>query len=280
MCLKAHLFLYYIDMKILALLGLTAFMVFAFNNTSPQVLAEPGEPDEAKLVVSEAVNPAINSVAYGVFDLDTGETLLSHNADEMLPIASITKLFTAASVLDAEPEEIVLIASEDVAEEGRAGKLIAGQVYKIRELLFPLLLESSNDAAHAIGRMVGKIPLGDGTLADASGLSAKNKSSVNKLSAEIRDLYHTQPHIFDITTIKQHIGDETGWANNSPVYDLPGYKGGKHGYTNEANRTLVAVFTEEHLNERELGYIILGSDDVRLDVLELRSLVGSSVSLE
>ena len=93
-------------------------------------------------------------------------------------------------------------------------------------------------------------------------------------------MYRSHPYIFDVTTLKEQMGEYTGWVNNSPVYDLPGYKGGKHGYTQEANRTLVAVFSEVSLAGRELGYIILGSENIREDVLSLRKAVESSVTLE
>jgi D-alanyl-D-alanine carboxypeptidase len=61
---------------------------------------------------------------------------------------------------------------------------------------------------------------------------------------------------------------------------MPGYKGGKHGYTDAANQTLVAVFSEESLGGRELGYVLLGSDDVRLDTELLRTVIQNSVRFE
>lgn len=240
-------------------------------------------PNQATVIVS-ATEPTVietdpvilTAKAYSVIDIETGEILLAYNASEELPIASVTKLFTAAALLST-PEKEIVISATDVATEGRAGKLEAGQLYETHELLFPLLLESSNDAAATLERAVDEITLAGEPLADGSGLSAENRASATALAGEVRELYRTQPHIFDITRLKQYMGTYTGWVNNSPVHQLPGYRGGKHGYTQAAGRTLAAVFAEPALSDREFAYVILGSSDLKSDTLRLRAAIENSV---
>lgn len=274
---------YYIGMR-LAIFGILlaagAFNLVDHSSAESSVQqVNTGQP--VSFVVEEEYLPEVSAKAYGIFDIETGEIILSHNADESLPIASVTKLFTAAAVLETDKvDEVLTVTQEDVATEGRAGKLVAGEKYQLRELLFPLLLESSNDAAAAFERTLGAIPFAGINLADASGLSANNRASVVELAGEVRKVYLTAPQVFDVTRLKQHIGEHTGWVNNSPVRDLPGYRGGKHGYTVAANRTLAAIFAEPSLGDRELGYIILGSDDIRADAEVLRSVVEDSVHME
>jgi D-alanyl-D-alanine carboxypeptidase len=258
-------------------LGILVSILEPSPASSSQSVSVEHEPE---LVVSSVAAVDISAVAYSVIDIETGQMLLSHNADQNLPIASVTKLFTAAA-LDAIPRnEEVIITAADVATEGRAGKLEVGQSYSARELLFPLLLESSNDAATALERNIGQVTLAGQTLADASGLSALNRASATVVASEMRSVYLTHPHVFDVTKLKQYVGKYTGWVNNSPVRDLPGYQGGKHGYTEASGKTLAAVFSEESLNERRLGYVILGSKDIKADTIALRSAVASSVHLE
>jgi D-alanyl-D-alanine carboxypeptidase len=256
-----------------------------FNFTGSPLAVSSTEPVVTEkvtaLVVDDFTFSNITAKAYGVFDIETGELLLSYNEEESLPIASITKLFTAATAFETDTvEEMLTVTVEDVASEGRAGKLMAGEVYKLRELLFPLLLESSNDAAAVFERTLENIPFAGTYLADASGLSSSNRATVSELASEVRRVYLTVPQVFDVTRLRQHIGEYTGWVNNSPVRDLPGYRGGKHGYTEAANRTLAAVFTEPLLGDRKLGYIVLGSDNLKDDVIVLRATVESSVHLE
>lgn len=231
----------------------------------------------AEPVVRLEFEPILSAKAYAVIDIDTGEIIASNNANTVLPIASVTKLFTAASALKASQlDEEVEVTAADVASEGRAGKLAAGQTYTLRELLFPLLLESSNDAAAVFERLLPLDLFVGVSLADASGLSAQNTATAEGLALAVKDLYQHQSQLFDITSLTQYISKETGWINNSPVRDLPGYLGGKHGYTEASNRTLVAIFSEPELANRELGYVILGSENVRADLLVLRSSLTNS----
>ena len=85
------------------------------------------------------------------------------------------------------------MTQDDVAAEGRAGKLEAGQKYVLRDLLFPLLLESSNDAAAVFERTLGKISFPQVQLADASGLSSYNVASASDLAARGALLRPTTP---------------------------------------------------------------------------------------
>lgn len=246
--------------------------------------------EAAPLVVSPASHESVIRVAkipevhtsakaYSVIDIKTGNVILSHNADQALPIASVTKLFTAAA-LESASNETVVITADDVANEGRSGKLEVGQTYNAHELMFPLLLESSNDAAAALERTIGEVTLAGQTLTDASGLSSANAAPASVVASEMRRVFLDHPHVFDVTKLKQYVGKYTGWVNNSPVRDLPGYQGGKHGYTVAAGKTLAAVFSEEVLGERPFGYVILGSEDIVADTLALREAVQRSVRIE
>ncbi len=232
--------------------------------------------------------------AFAIFDVETGEVLVSDNEETSLPIASVTKLVTAAVVIDnLDLDLAATITANDVATEGEAGKLRIGQKYSYRELLLPLLLESSNDAATVFERLtengvvedmnalVDDLGASQTAFADASGLSAENVSTAEDLALIVTHLYKHQPHVFDITKLSQYVGPYTGWVNNNPVINSGGYLGGKHGYTHAANRTIVAVFEESFGNTtRNIGYIVLGSDDLKSDIRTLRQFTSESIDLE
>jgi D-alanyl-D-alanine carboxypeptidase len=254
-------------------------LVSLLDRSEAAPLVVPLSSSESVIRVAKIPEVQTSAKAYSVIDIKTGNVILSHNADEALPIASVTKLFTAAA-LESVPNETVVITVDDVATEGRSGKLEVGQTYDTHELMFPLLLESSNDAAAALERTIGEVTLSGQTLADASGLSSANTASAAVVASEMRSVYLGHPHIFDVTKLKQYVGKYTGWINNSPVRDLPGYQGGKHGYTVAAGKTLAAVFSEEVIDERPFGYVILGSEDIVADMLALREAVQRSVRIE
>lgn len=239
------------------------------------------EPSETSLV---------SAASYVVFDVATGEVLVAKNQDTVRSVASVTKLLTAAALVQSQDlEQVGVIEVSDVAAEGRAGKLAVGDMYTYREVLFPLLLESSNDAAsfleretngavvEAMNTLAASIGMSQSHFTDASGLADQNQSTATDLKVLLTYLTTSAPYVLDITTLPQHIGTYTGWVNNSPVRDST-YQGGKHGYTVAANRTLAALFEETFASEsRTLGYVILGSADLAKDTALLRMFVKQSV---
>lgn len=245
-------------------------------------------------VVPITPSSEITAKAYMVFDQESGTQVISKQKDEVLPIASVTKLLSASVFYaNADLQATTTIVWPDVVTPSTAGRLHLGEVYTYRELLYPLLLESSNDAAAAMARVLPELlpqmqayadalNLQHTVFADASGLSAQNVSTAHELSILVRDLYDAQPHIFDITRLRQYIGTHTGWMNNDPFVAQEGYAGGKHGFTIAANRTATVFFDETLQNGavRTVGYVLLGSDDLLADVELLREQVRQHVRYE
>ena len=101
--------------------------------------------------------PKVSAKAFLVGDLNTGEVVLSKNQDQKFPIASVSKLMTALVVKEiANPSENTQISKKALATHGTNGGLRLGEKIKILDLLYPLLLESSNDAAEALALHFGR----------------------------------------------------------------------------------------------------------------------------
>lgn len=136
---------------VLFLKGETPTMPVAVRDVVTASAPLPKNPyDETKLLAQAAV----------VYDLKSKRTLFAKNEEMQLPLASLTKLMTAATALSLIPET-TLITIPDVAlkEEGDTG-LRPGEVWLLRDLLKVMLIESSNDAAYAISGAVGAIAKG------------------------------------------------------------------------------------------------------------------------
>ncbi|MBY0310296.1 serine hydrolase [Patescibacteria group bacterium] len=278
-----------ISLVVLCALALSAYAVVA----SLHLYGPVAHPSPVFHI--DAAAPELTAArSYVVFDAVTGAILAEHDADTAYPIASVTKLPAAALAEVVVPlEATTTLTWSDVEAEGRAGKLEPFQEYTYRELLFPLLLESSNDAAAAYEREYENILLiamnemattygaTRTRFSDVSGLSADNVSSARDLALITTRLYAEHPFVFDITTLTQYIGPYTGWVNNNPVASESGYLGGKHGYTEAAGRTIVALFDEPFVaGRRQLGYVILGSANLKADMSTLRSFVAANVRFE
>jgi serine-type D-Ala-D-Ala endopeptidase (penicillin-binding protein 7) len=257
---------------------ITIFTVFSATFASGMFLVAAWTVDDAlthqtALRFDMYANNAVTATSYVVFDQETGIVLASKNPSAVLPIASVTKLLTASMVYEqSDVSATTTITWADVNTYGDAGKLYPYTEYSVRELTYPLLLESSNDAAAALSRVdttliermnqkVSDLGLVSTAFADASGLSPNDVSSASELAKLASELFKTHQHVFNITQLDQFVGTHTGWRNNNPLSHADGYKGGKHGYTVEAGKTAVAFFDEVVATgqTRTVGYIVLQS---------------------
>ena len=258
--------------------------VFAlFLSLETSVLSDYLSTDETQRITAptQAMPNELTTNTWAIFDPTTGVVITGVNTDVQLPIASITKLFTAIAVMQSDMHNTdVSITHMDVATEGRSGKLRVGEHTTPYALLFPLLIESSNDSAVAIQRTLGDTftrtladvlstqSLHKTSLTDASGLSAQNISTVSDLALFFSYVKRTYPHILDITQLYTYVGTATGYINNNPARTLDNFTGGKHGYTEEAGHTFVGTFILPHTS-KEIGIVLLASEDLLSDITEL-----------
>lgn len=96
-----------------------------------------------------------------VLDAATGAVLHEENADTVSPPASVTKLMTFLVVHDAiaagqvRLDSPITATAADQAMGGTQVNLAAGETFRVEELLFALMIESANDAAHALTQIAG-----------------------------------------------------------------------------------------------------------------------------
>ena len=94
--------------------------------------------------------------AWAVIDADTGRLLNGSNENVRMPIASLTKIWTAFTVLESgEPLGITTISSAAASAEGSSIYLKQGVTADVEGLLYGLLLRSGNDAAYALAEHAG-----------------------------------------------------------------------------------------------------------------------------
>jgi serine-type D-Ala-D-Ala carboxypeptidase (penicillin-binding protein 5/6) len=122
--------------------------------------------------------PRVEGRAWGVIDARTGEVLLSHAGNELLPVASTTKLMTAYVAIEDLPLDKIVRAQPYEPEYGESLMgLRAGQRISVRDLLYGLILRSGNDAAHTLA-------------IDAAGSEARFIAQMNRYAAAL-GLSHT-----------------------------------------------------------------------------------------
>lgn len=99
--------------------------------------------------------PTVYSDYYCLIDKDSGQIIVSKNADKMRHVASTTKMMTAILAEEYCPVDEIATVSYNAARtpEFTIG-LRVGQKLEVGELLKPLLIRSSNDAAVVLAEHV------------------------------------------------------------------------------------------------------------------------------
>jgi len=197
-----------------------------------------------------------------VIDDNSGQILFQKRPDDIVPIASLTKLLTAMVVLDARPDmnRIVHIDAGD-AEALRASRtgLPAGASLPLYAVLQIALMSSNNSAAYALAHdypggfpafraamhaKIAALGLKHTTIDEPTGLSPLNTSTASDVSV-IVNAAARYPAIARATTDSRRAvpidGKLVEYRNTNP---LVGQKGwdialSKTGFTDAAGRCLI-----------------------------------------
>jgi len=199
---------------------------------------EPVEPGVRH--VHFAAKPAalrLRSGAVLVLAQDTGLPLFAKNVDQIMPIASITKLMTAMVVLDAGLpllESIDIDRSDVDRRKGSRSKLKVGTSLMRAEMLKLALMASENRAAAALAR---NFP--GGTEAFVAAMNQK---------------------ALEIGMVNTHFEDPTGLTpdNVSTAEDLAKMVAAAHGYPLIREYTTsdsCKIESEERRRHRLLSYV-------------------------
>ena len=197
---------------------------------------------------------------YALYNFSNAEMITATQHTEVVAIASVTKLFTAALILEER-----LDLHEKVKVQGKSsGRFPVGSMVTRNELMKAMLIASDNRAADTLAHsypggyesfindvntMVGARGLKNTQIADASGLSPLNVSTADDL---VNFVYSLRRHSLiinvsssasdsiEVSTKKKHVNLPI--RNTNP--DIGKYNDiliSKTGFTNKAGRCLVML---------------------------------------
>ena len=208
----------------------------------------------------------LQSRAVLVMRADTGEVLYRKNAEETLPIASITKLMTAMVVLDAKQslDAPIRITNAEIDRlRGSSSRLAIGTTVTRRQALILALMSSENRAAAALlrnypgGKAAGvaamnrkarALGMTHSRFVEATGLSGDNRSTPSDLARMVKAASR-YPDIRKFSTMREltvKVGRyPTLYRNSNPLVRNPSWNIDitKTGYLSEAGRCLVMQTT-------------------------------------
>lgn len=235
----------------------------------------------------------ISSESYIVGDLNTGEVILSKNAETRLPIASVSKLMTALVADELlKTDDVAKVSSKALSTYGQNGNLRVGEQIKTKDLIYPLLLQSSNDSAEVLAEFWGResfmkkmnqqaeiLKMVNTSYEDPSGLSINNQSTASDLFKLTGYINQNKKNLLDITTQKSYSTTKHHWFSTNQFLHKPEYLGGKSGYTNPAKQTVVSVFNLPLGKDttRPVGIVLLRSNDRVKDVNSILKYLNNNV---
>jgi D-alanyl-D-alanine endopeptidase (penicillin-binding protein 7) len=236
------------------------FVFLALTATFAAKAADIDSRDPAKLKLA-----SINAV---VVDQSAHRPVYMKGADDVTPIASLTKLMTAIVTLDAKlpMDEAIAIDTDDFDYlKGSTSRLRIGATLPRGEMLRLALMSSENRAAAALARTfpggteafvqamnakAGELGMTRTSYADPTGLSARNVSTANDLATlvaaaaeypEIREFSTTPSHYVEV----QPTGQVLGFNNTNGLVKSSNWNIhlSKTGYIREAGKCLVMLAT-------------------------------------
>ena len=253
--------------------------------------------------------PEISALSYlGAYLGKDNEALIltEKNSEDLLPMASLTKLMTAiVAYKNYDLEEKITMGKNVNDWPDSSKRFIPGTIFRLRELMRALLIESNNDSAIALANKVGIERFVNGMNSEAQRLgmitthydnpvgldpSSKkeviNYSTAKELLVLMKEIIENYPQILEITSTPQYDIKTTSGGYNHTAISTDKFlsdeeegllcrgeplkiAGGKTGSTDLAKKNLILVM-ESPNGQGYLITIILSAND---NFLETKNLV-------
>jgi D-alanyl-D-alanine carboxypeptidase len=222
--------------------------------------------------------------SYIAIDFTSGNIIEQKNENKSVPIASLTKLMSAAVALDLmnQNETITISASAPKVSPTKIG-VVSGQKLTLKELLEAMLMTSANDAAQAVKDGVNAKYHGDifvramnekaqslgltqTHFSNPQGFDGNNYSSAHDLAIltqyvlthyPLIDQIVRKDYVFIPATDQHKQFDLYNWNGLLGVY--PGAYGVKIGNTDNAGYTTIVIAKR---NDKTVLSVLLGAPGI------------------
>lgn len=245
----------------------------------PPVGSPSPYPQSLETPEPSARPPRVVAASVALVDLDGRRILWERRAGDRRPVASLTKIMTVLVALEsAELRDLVTVSERATGETGSELGLVPGERIPLEELLYALLLQSSNDGAIALAEHLGgsverfvrrmnrrgrELGLRDTEFRSPHGLDDRGFSTARDL-AELTAEAFTHPAFVRIARTKLRvIPAPRGPARriqsrNAMLWLYEGSVGVKTGFTSAAGFCLVAAAERDG---RRFAAVLLGSPE-------------------
>ncbi|PCI29402.1 hypothetical protein COB55_02220 [Candidatus Wolfebacteria bacterium] len=263
------------------------------NNSTPILVLEDKERHDFGVLtqrVTDAPIDGIDAKAFLITDISTGNVLLEKNAEDVMPIASLTKLMTAIVAHEViYLGKSITVSERMLANVAQAFHPVVSKRYLGLDLLYPLLMQSSNDSANVLASFIGNnsfmrnmnnkaasLDMNNTTFVDPSGIGAQNISTTEDVAKMLQYIYFNRNFLFDIGRGVEfkNIGsinlgrtvNISDLKNFNEFVDRPDLIGVKNGQTTAARETMATVWNiKTKSGDVPVSIVVLGSEDREAD---------------
>lgn len=237
--------------------------------------------------------PQVKAESYLMIEANTGKVIVSFNADQALPPASLTKMLTsyvASHEIDKgsiSPEDMVRISVKAWSTGGSKMFVREGTLVSVNDLLKGIIIQSGNDASIALAehlagsedafadlmnRHAERLGMHNSHFVNATGLPAKNHyTTANDLATLAKAIINDYPEHyklyaekdFSYNGIKQPNRNRLLWRDST-------VDGLKTGHTNEAGYCLVASAKNDNMR---LITVVMGTKSEEARAVESQKLL-------
>lgn len=253
------------------ILFLVLISVKSKEATSTFGLLDASKVEYATSSISFSFEPIVEenylqAKTYVVYDVVNKKVLFGQNENQVVSLASMTKLMTAIAAKELTSGDTIITIRPEAIEAGYDIGLKNGQMWKMNELIKYMLVFSSNDVANLLATSItsreafiakmNEIAKREGMntliFTNPNGLDGPGffggRGSAVDVALLMSYAYKTIPSLIDATsksraTVFSSTGPVSGVPNTNQVVDkFVGIEGSKTGFTDEAGGNLVMIF--------------------------------------
>ena len=248
---------------------------------------------QAKIVQEELIPPVIEAKSYILMDYDTKRILISKNADEKLPPASLTKLMTSyVTSVKINSGEISLKDKAFISK--KAWKMTGSRTFlnvntkvDLSTLVKGMIIQSGNDAVVAIAEHISgsekafvklmnqyakQLGLNNTHYSDATGLPVNNHySTAQDIALLSRAIIKDFPDHYEWYSMKNFKYNNISQNNrNTLLWKDPSVDGLKTGHTNAAGYCLASSAKRKDMR---LIAVVMGTKSSKARAVESEKLL-------
>lgn len=237
--------------------------------------------------------PQLAASGYLLIDADTGEVLVEHNSDELLPPASLTKIMTSYLVSheiargSISEDEMVRISVKAWRMGGSKMFIREGTQVSVMDLLKGVIIQSGNDASVALAEHVAgsedafvdlmnqhaaRLGMHSTVFKNSTGWPAEGHvTTARDLATLSRALIRDYPEHYSLYAEKYFAYNGINQANrNRLLFRDPTVDGIKTGHTDEAGYCLVSSAVRDNMR---LIAVVMGTRSEEARAAESQKLL-------